>query len=332
MKALTLILSCAFLSTFCGTSKAEANQIQWLTNYDEAVKISQSTSKPMLLFFTGSEGCTWCIKLEKESLHTPEFAQTVGDKFVFVKLDFPLNRINEASAQNKRLQQQFDITGFPVIILLDSHQKKIGQTGYRPGGGKQYAQHLLKMLEEHTAYREKLDKLDQPGNISGLDLRTLYAQAIELQRDADAAHIAELGINSDQKHFFLLERYRQLIGQGQTENAQQIKQQLLAADPQNFKLVQYQMALIDFEATCRNTADTPEHAVASLVEYIHRFGEQDKDHQWRLQMLISQVFFEKEKFSEALQYAQSSYQSAPETAQPEIATAIHNIEANITTH
>jgi protein disulfide-isomerase len=337
MKSVYLFFACAFVASFCGVSKANASQINWMTNYDEALNLSRSTSKPLVLLFTGSDWCTWCIKLEKEALATPEFAQIAGDRFIFVKLDFPLNRTQppEISAQNKRLQKQFDVSGFPMVVLVDPSERRIGQTGYRPGGGRAFGQYLLKMIGEHAAYTEKLDKLHENQNFSGQDLRALYTQATELKRNGDAAYIAEVGVESDQKHFFLLERYRLLVeqGQGHTEEAKLIRQQLSASDPHNFKLIQYQMALIDFETRCNSShATTPETVVASLVDYIQKFGEQDKDHLWRLQMLISQVFLEDEKFSEALKYAQSSYQSAPPTAQPEIATAIHNLEVNLSSH
>ncbi|MCE5318679.1 MAG: thioredoxin family protein [Parachlamydia sp.] len=38
---------------------AEA-KIPWMTNYEEAVTKSKSSSKPLLMFFTGSDWCGWC--------------------------------------------------------------------------------------------------------------------------------------------------------------------------------------------------------------------------------------------------------------------------------
>jgi protein disulfide-isomerase len=32
------------------------------------------TKKPLLLFFTGSDWCGWCIRLQKRGFKTPEFA------------------------------------------------------------------------------------------------------------------------------------------------------------------------------------------------------------------------------------------------------------------
>lgn len=331
-KSLIFVLSLFFFVTI-GASYADARQINWLTNYDEAIKISRATSKPVILFFTGSDWCSWCTKLEDEVLRTPEFADMTADKFVFVKIDFPLNRVQapETAAQNKRLQKQFDIPGFPTLVILDAvQQKPIGTSGYRPGGGKQYAVFLLKLVDEHTAYKQKLENIDK-NPLSGAELKQLYEQAVELKRDGDASYIATVGANTDQKNFFLLERYRLLAEQGQhlSDGALSIRKQLLASDPSNLKLTHYQVAIIDFEAACRSKSDnlSSETTVASLVNYLDNFGEKDKDNRWRLQMLICQVFFENNNYNEALRYAQSSYDSAPLGARPEISTAISSLES-----
>jgi protein disulfide-isomerase len=70
----------------------------------------------------------------------------------------------------------------------------------------------------------------------------------------------------------------------------------------------------------------PELTVASLIDYIEKFGKRDTENVWRLLMIVSQVYFDEDKHLEALEYAQSSYQAAPPSVQPEIATAIKNIK------
>lgn len=313
-------------------SEIEARQITWQTNYDEAVRTARASSKPLLLFFTGSDWCTWCMKLEEESLNTPDFAEAVGDKFVFVKLDFPLNRTQpqDIASQNKKLQKQFDISGFPSIVILDPTQlKPMGTAGYRPGGGRAYGAFLLNIVGNYGGYRQKLGQLEERP-VSGPELRLLYEQATELKRENDALYIAAVGVESDEKHFFLLERYRLLAqqNQGHSDAAIAIKQRLLASDPYNLKLTHYQVAVIDFETSCRmeDKSANADDTVACLVDYIQKFGENDRDNLWRLQMLISQVYFEKNQVPEALLYAEASLQAAPASVQPEIAAAIHSIE------
>lgn len=324
---LTLTLSWVELS---------ANEsIKWYTNYDEAVQVAKSSSKPLLLLFTGSDWCTWCIKLEQEVFHTPDFARIAGDKFVFVKLDFPMNSTlpQKMGAQNKQLQKQFSVAGFPTVVILDAQQQRqMGSTGYRPGGGKAYADYLLGMIGSHHAYLEQIQNLDrQP--LPGAVLKKLYTQALELQRAGDINLIVMTGMESDEKIFFMLEHYKHLADQGQlcSLEAKNLQQRILEADPDNRLQTHYELAVTAFEALCRDTACniSPEEAVDSLVKYIEKFGSSDRENLWRLELIISQVYYEKDKIPEALQFAISSYQVAPPSAQAQIGTTIQNMRLQL---
>jgi protein disulfide-isomerase len=331
LKAATCLIMFVLTLTLQLESAESSNRITWLTSYDAGVAASKASSKPLLILFTGSDWCTWCIKLEEEVLNTEGFVETARDKFVFLKLDFPLNTTlpSDVVAQNKALQKKFDVTGFPTIIILNSQQQQIGTTGYRPGGGKQYALHLLKIVDDHLTYTQKVQNLhNQP--LAGTELKHLYEHAVECRCDADAKQICLLGAESDQKTFFLLEQYRQMAEEGALHSRQalDIRNQLIASDPHNVKMTYYQVAIIDFEASCKEgrAASTPETAISSLVEYIDKFGDKDKENVWRLEMLISQVYFDQNYLSEALRYAQASYQAAPLGVQPEIGMAIKSIQ------
>lgn len=127
---------------------APVGKIQWMTNFDDAAKMAQQQHKYLLLFFTGSDWCGWCKKIEAEVFSSPEFATAVGDKFVFVMLDFPMNKVQtpELSQQNNQLKQKYGITGYPTVIVLDSNQNFVAETGYRPGGGAAYGSYLLQLI------------------------------------------------------------------------------------------------------------------------------------------------------------------------------------------
>lgn len=310
--------------------------IKWFTNYEEAVKQARSTSQPMVLFFTGSDWCSWCNKIDEEAFDTKDFADAAAAKFVFVKLDFPLYSPQDATlkAQNKQLQQKFDVRSFPTVILFDAQQnQQIGVTGYRAGGGKQYASHLSKMLSDYSSYKQKMGALDKT-KVSGSDLKQLHEKAKELCLNNDVSKIVKLGMDSEQSVYFLTERYRFLANEGQIhgQEAAALRQQLLAADPSNDKLVHYHVAVIEFESACEGMEKdsfSPEIAVAPLTSYIEKFGSRDKDNLWRLQMIISQVYLDKSQMSDALKHAQQSYDAAPASVQPEIAVAIQNIKSLI---
>src|ERR1700728_4079130 len=73
-------------------SQVQKAQIRWFTNYSQAVQEAQKAHLPLLLFFTGSDWCGWCKKMHQEIFSSPDFAQAVGNMFVFVDVDFPINR------------------------------------------------------------------------------------------------------------------------------------------------------------------------------------------------------------------------------------------------
>ena len=110
---------------------------------------------------------------------------------------------------------------------------------------------------------------------SGKELKRLYQKAHELGLQEDANLLVRMGMESDQPHFFLVERYRFLVDTGQirSEETSALKHQLLSQDPENKYLTHYQVAVIDFEALCtemENEESSPEAAVKPPIDYIYR--------------------------------------------------------------
>lgn len=259
---------------------------------------------------------------------TPEFADAVGNKLIFVKVDYSSEP--QYAAQNEQLKKKYNVRGYPTLVILDPHLQQVGVTGYRPGGGKQYAAHLFSMIDNFKNYKQNMQTLGNT-SLSGLELKKLLEKACEFNQEADANKIVKAGLNSDQRLFFLTERYRYLVEEGLSHDpeAVAIRQQLLASDPNNIQHTHYDIAVIDFEALCEEMcreSTSPFLTVAPLVAYIEKFGSRDKENIWRLQMLISQVFLDKNQFSEALKYAQNAYESAPQSIKSELSTAVKNIQ------
>ena len=113
-----------------------AAEAKWLTNYDEAAKQAASEKKTLLIDFTGSDWCGWCIRLDKEVFSQPEFAAYAAKNLVLLKLDFPRKKELPAAekAQNEKLAKKYKIEGFPTIVVLDSSAKQLGELGYEKGG------------------------------------------------------------------------------------------------------------------------------------------------------------------------------------------------------
>lgn len=117
---------------------------EWHEEFSKAQELAKASGKPMLLDFTGSDWCGWCMKLKSEVFDEKEFQQYAEEHLILVELDFPRSKSQKDSIkkQNEKLQQEYGVRGFPTIILLDPDGKKIGQTGYQEGGPKAYVEHL----------------------------------------------------------------------------------------------------------------------------------------------------------------------------------------------
>lgn len=142
---MTLILALGALLT--ASARAEG---AWLTSWDEAVKQSKKTGKPILMDFTGSDWCGWCIKLKKEVFDTPEFAAWASKKVVLLEVDFPNQKPQSAQVkkQNEQLQAKYQIEGYPTILFVDASGKELGRYGYDSGGPKNWTSNADKMLSK----------------------------------------------------------------------------------------------------------------------------------------------------------------------------------------
>lgn len=108
----------------------------WTTDYAAAVMSAKQQDRAVFVFFTGSDWCGWCMKLDREILTTSEFQAFADANLILVKLDFPHNKTLPAdeAARNKELATQFGVTGFPTVFVLDRNGQNAGRLGYMEGG------------------------------------------------------------------------------------------------------------------------------------------------------------------------------------------------------
>lgn len=136
-----------------------AQDLKWHTDLNEAVTVSQKTKKPLLLFFTGSDWCGWCIRLQNEVLKTPEFAAWAKENVVLVELDFPRRtpQSEAVKSQNAQLQQYFAVRGYPTVWFAKANMDKatnkmnfeqLGKTGYVAGGPTAWLQGANQIIKK----------------------------------------------------------------------------------------------------------------------------------------------------------------------------------------
>lgn len=119
------------------SSAGQASELSWGTDLPTALNQARSENKMVLLDFTGSDWCGWCIKFHKDVLSTGRFAAYAKARLVLVLVDFPNHKVqNEALKRaNQELAQRFHVSGYPTFVVLNSSGREIGrQVGYAEGG------------------------------------------------------------------------------------------------------------------------------------------------------------------------------------------------------
>ncbi|KGO94122.1 thioredoxin family protein [Flavobacterium subsaxonicum] len=153
MKKAILILFVAFSAL-----SMQAQQLEWHTDIAKAVSLSETSKKPILMFFTGSDWCGWCMKLQKEVLQTPEFAKWAKENVILVELDFPRRAAQtpEIKNQNAQLNAFFKVKGYPTVWFAKGSKNAdgkiafdaMGSTGYVAGGPSAWLDGANKIIKK----------------------------------------------------------------------------------------------------------------------------------------------------------------------------------------
>jgi protein disulfide-isomerase len=117
----------------------------WRNDLPGALQQARSENKLVLLDFTGSDWCGWCIKFDHDVLSTETFSAYASQRLELVKLDFPHHtpQSDDLRRVNAALATQFGVDGYPTYVLLDADGRELGrQVGYRDGGPQAFISEL----------------------------------------------------------------------------------------------------------------------------------------------------------------------------------------------
>lgn len=120
----------------------------WHTSMRAAMAAARAEKKVILVNFTGSDWCPWCVRLHDEVFAQPPFMDYAARHLVLLTVDFPRKKWQtpQQKRENDELARRYRVEGFPTILLLDPAGRVIGRTGYRKGGAIPYVDHLRAML------------------------------------------------------------------------------------------------------------------------------------------------------------------------------------------
>jgi protein disulfide-isomerase len=132
---------------------ATANAGDWAHDWEEAKAKAEKSGKPILINLTGSDWCTWCIKLEKEVFASDTFKDYASEHLILMEADFPRKseQSPEIRKQNAKLKKAYLAGGYPTVWLLDHKGNKLsedlGEFGHDP---EKWVAKLKQLVARHA--------------------------------------------------------------------------------------------------------------------------------------------------------------------------------------
>jgi thioredoxin-like negative regulator of GroEL len=166
---------------------ARAQEVQWRSDYNTALKEAKEKGLPLVLdFFT--HDCVWCDRLDKTTYRDSGVVKTMNEQFIPVKID---------AEREPRLAQILQIGSYPTVVLADAERRILGtMEGYKePGPFQENLRRALAAVANPEwmvrDYQEAVKAFNQPE----------YARAITLLN----------GVLKDGKTRPVQEKARQLL-------------------------------------------------------------------------------------------------------------------------
>jgi protein disulfide-isomerase len=143
----TSILIVMIVVLCCSITEASV----WKIDFKRASISAKSSGKYVLLNFTGSDWCGWCKKLKKEVFSKNEFRSFASKNLVCVLVDFPRSKRQSVKQKqaNEKLARKFGVRGYPTVIILSPDGRRVGKTGYRQGGAREYTKYLKQIIDKN---------------------------------------------------------------------------------------------------------------------------------------------------------------------------------------
>lgn len=279
----------------------------WSHDFEAAKKQAASEKKDLLLDFTGSDWCGWCIKLNDEVFKKEPFKAGVKDSFVLVELDYPNDKSKlseETQKQNKELGEKYAIQGYPTILLCDAEGKPYAATGYQPDGPEKYVEHLNE-LRGNKAKRD--EAFASAAKSTGVEKAKALVAALDAMELEDAMVANFYG---------------------------DITKQITTADPKDetgfAKKAAAKKRFADFQNKLQEFGQKQDHDGAlGLVEKTIKEGDLSKDDTQQVMMIRAAILLEQKKFDDALKAADAAKAFQPDgDAAEEIDEFRKHIEAS----
>ncbi|MES2437727.1 MAG: thioredoxin family protein [Verrucomicrobiota bacterium] len=143
----TLLKTVAVLVASASLSLAGGEN--WMTDWAAAKARAKAEKKPILINLTGSDWCSWCIKIEKEVFSQKAFKDFAAENVILFEADFPKKKEQpaELKKQNAELEKEYLNEGYPTVLILDAEGKKLSEDlGTLKGGTDAYIAKIKEVI------------------------------------------------------------------------------------------------------------------------------------------------------------------------------------------
>ena len=145
-KAMSLAISLAVASAAFGAELSKSVPKGWDEDFEAGKATAEKSGKLILLAFSGSDWCGWCVKMDKDIYSDKKFVRAAKKDFELVLIDSPQDKSilsPLAKKQNPDLLKKYHIRGFPCSILVhpDGTESK-RFSGYQRGGPEAFLEAL----------------------------------------------------------------------------------------------------------------------------------------------------------------------------------------------
>ncbi len=171
----TIAISLTITSAFAGK--------MWETDFEKASANAKASNRYMLLNFSGSDWCGWCIKLDDEVFSKKDFKNYAKENLVCVLVDSPRSGLRKKlEKQNNALKTKYNITGFPSVLILDPSGEKIFKTGYKKGGPEKYIEQLDVIISMHRTKNKMSIPTSIPTAIQTKNINSIHLTSPTIRR------------------------------------------------------------------------------------------------------------------------------------------------------
>lgn len=286
-----------FTSTICAAmlalhGAAFAGGEGWTSDFAAAKTKAAEEKKDLLIDFTGSDWCGWCIKLNDEVFKKDPFKAGVKDTFVLVEIDSPQDKSKlsaETQKQNTELAEKYAVQGFPTILLCDADGLPYASTGYQKDGPEKYVEHLNELRGRKTRRDEAFASAQKSEGVE-------KAKALVAALDA-------MGLNDALVEKFYGEIGKQIIAADSKDETGFAKK---AADAK--RMADFQSALEGYAK--KNDMD----GALELVNKTIKEGGFSTEETQQMMMTRAVIYAQQAKFDDALKAVDEAIAVAPDSS------------------